>query len=162
MPRHPEGPTYHGSAIITNGDVSQHANFLEYREIPTKPSGKKASLETATTDEEDEMKHPSKGGYPRRTPLVLTTLRPGTKSEEEYRVGIVEDKDFIEGLCCLNLQQRRLNPIIARRCFGSSPIFFDKDEAIVHAQTLRASIGVKVLQYHEVWPGTECKIISLR
>ena len=112
----------------------------------------------------------TRGGYPKRSPVVLGTIRPGYKAPKygyeeplmEYRIGIMTAVDFEIGLWCRNTEQHRLNPRTARQCFGESPVFFDKDEAIAAARPLlaKAGCGIKVRNFNERWPGTHCSILQ--
>lgn len=128
-------------------------------------------LRTNRQPSQREEHYESGSGLPKKTPVVLGTYLTARKKADgpeplmEYRVGIVEAGDFKLGLRCPFNDQYRLNPVVARKCFGTSPILLDKDEAIELAQhTLldAASCGVKVLNFNELWPGTDCRIIELK
>lgn len=109
-------------------------------------------------------------GYPKRSPVVLGTIRPSYTAPKggygelsmEYRIGVVTAVDFEIGFCCRNIEQFRLNPEIARKCFGESLVYLDKDEAIEAARSLldRAGCGIKVRNFNERWPGTDCTILQ--
>lgn len=125
-------------------------------------------LDTAALSERDEEF--SRGGYPKRSPVVLGTIRPGytaprgwhEEPEMEYRIGVMTAGDFEVGLWCHKTPQHRLNPEIARKCFGESPVYFDKDEAIEAARPLlaKAGCGIKVRNFNERWPGVSCSILK--
>jgi hypothetical protein len=104
----------------------------------------------------------SPSGYPRRTPVVLATPRKGA-SEPEYRVGMVTADDFSTGLSCRNHDKRRLSAVMARKCFGASRVYYDKQEALADArQDLLplASCGIKVLHFNDAWPGIACSLVE--
>ncbi len=111
----------------------------------------------------------TQNNYPQRSPVVLGTLRPRYVAPEgrheepamEYRIGVVTAGDFEIGLSCRNIQGHRLNPRVARKCFGGSLVYLDKNEAIRAARPLitRAGCGIKVRNFNERWPGTDCTIL---
>ena len=67
----------------------------------------------------------TKSGYPRFTVVAIgTPHRLGVG--HEYRVGVVEESDFVEGL---RLPDGSLNPAAAHRRFGRSTIYVENAEA---------------------------------
>lgn len=68
--------------------------------------------------------------YPPMTVVVVGTLQG---SASEYRIGIVTDSDYREGL---RLSNGSLNPTVAHRCFGCSPVHTSEVEAEQAARAL--------------------------
>lgn len=97
--------------------------------------------------------------YPPHTIVVLDTLGAGNR--REYRIGLLTEYDFVEGLRCPR-DGLRLNPPVARRCFENSPLYFDEARAEKAARALypEEETGIKILQFHEPWPGVPCRAVS--
>ncbi|MDB5225130.1 MAG: hypothetical protein JWL87_82 [Candidatus Adlerbacteria bacterium] len=105
--------------------------------------------------------HPNSHGaettktYPARTIVVLDTGKPGQK--REYRLAILTRRDFEEGLRCQD--GISLNRRVAERCFSGNTVYTDEDAAKKDARALvpagENSIGIKILQFHQEFPGID-------
>lgn len=118
------------------------------------------AIEEAGNGIEESKNYEHMRRYPGKTVVVLDTK--GAHGGREYRVGIVAESDFRIGLRCVG-EELRLNPAVARRCFESSPVFADQAQAEAEAHAQCAPLetaGIKILQFHEVWPGRPCRLVS--
>jgi hypothetical protein len=159
-------PIYTGSAVLGRGAYTD----LESETSAETVDSNDTSAKTATAaDEHTEERRPrrswvenplganpdQRGGYPYKSLIVISNECSNGSGQREYRIGIMTAKDFKHGLSDPKRADiLRLNPVVAKHCFGASPVYSSDTTAVAEVTKLwpEADCGVKILQFRGPFP----------